>query len=109
MSGLTLIFGYKKENEIMPYIAQQRRESFQGFLDKTKDLRIDTSGELNFLVVNLMLIYLNQHGENYRVLNEIVGATTCAQTEFIRRKLIPLEETKCAENGDVFLVPGATE
>ena len=93
----------------MPYIAQARRESFNDFLEKTKDLRIDTAGELNFLVTKLMLTYLNQHGENYRILNEIIGAIECAKMELVRRKLIPLEDAKIAENGDVFQVPGATE
>ena len=93
----------------MPYIASARRESFQDFLEKTKNLRIDTAGELNFLIVQLTLTYLSQHGENYRIMNEIIGAIECAKMEFVRRKLIPLEKAKCTENGDVFMVPGATE
>jgi hypothetical protein len=94
----------------MPYIGQARREAFNDFLEKTRGLRIDTAGELNFLITQLMLTYLKQHGENYRMLNECIGAAECAKAEFIRRKLIPLEEAKRAENGDVFiLIPGATE
>lgn len=93
----------------MPYIVRTRREAFQGFLEKVKDLRIDTAGELNFLITKLMLIYLEQHGENYRILNEIMGAASCAQKEFYRRQIVPLEDIKCADNGDVFGIPGATE
>lgn len=93
----------------MPYITNARREDFQDFMEKVKELRIDTAGELNYLLTQLMLAYLKQHGENYRILNECIGAIECAKAEFIRRKLIPLEETKCAENGDVFITPGATE
>jgi hypothetical protein len=93
----------------MPYIANARREDFLGFENQAKGLRIDSAGELNYLLTKLMLLYLAQHGENYRIINEIIGALECAKTEFIRRKLIPLEEAKRVENGDVFGVPGATE
>jgi hypothetical protein len=89
----------------MPYIVNARREDFQDFLEKVKGLRIDTAGELNYLLTQLMLTYLAQHGENYRMMNEIIGAVECAKAEFIRRKLIPLEEAKRAENGDVFVMP----
>jgi len=91
----------------MPYIQPARREDFQDFIQKTEGLRIDTAGELNFLITKLMLIYLVQHGENYRILNEIVGAASCAQMEFYRRQIIPFEDAKRQENGEVFLsVPG---
>ena len=93
----------------MPYIASARRESFLGFENQVKDLRIDSAGELNYLITKLMLTYLATHGENYRIMNEVIGALECAKAEFVRRKLIPLEQAKCVENGDVFGVPGATE
>lgn len=93
----------------MPYIANARREDFLPLMKIIGETRIDTSGELNYLVTQLMLTYLAQHGENYRIQNEIIGAVECAKAEFIRRKLVPLEVQKCADNGDVFGVPGATE
>lgn len=93
----------------MPYIALQRRESFLPLLKLIAETRVDTAGELNFLITRLMLMYLEQHGEQYRIQNEVIGAIECAKAEFIRRKLVPLEQAKCAENGDVFGVPGATE
>ena len=68
----------------MPYITQARRESFQDFSVKVVGLRIDTSGELNFLLTQLMLTYLTQHGENYRILNEIIGSLECAKAEIGR-------------------------
>ncbi len=95
----------------MPYIAKQRRESYLPLLKLIKETRIDAPGELNFLVTKLMLTYLEQHGENYRVLGEVIGTIEAAKAEFVRRKLFPLEQAKCAENGDIdgFRVPGATE
>jgi len=91
----------------MPYIVSARRESFQDFLEKTKNLRIDTAGELNFLIAMLGQIYLTTHGMNYRVFNEIIGALECAKIETYRRQIAMLEDMKKQENGDVFLpVPG---
>lgn len=93
----------------MPYIANARREAYLGFENQVKPLRIDNSGELNYLITKLLITYLEEHGENYRIMNEIVGTVECAKAEFIRRKLIPLEEAKRSENGDVFGTPAATE
>lgn len=91
----------------MPYITQARRESFQAFLKSVQDLRIDTSGELNFLLAMLGQVYLAQHGISYRVFNDIVGALECAKIETYRRQIANLEEMKKQENGDVFIpVPG---
>ncbi|MCJ7828411.1 MAG: hypothetical protein MUP81_01560 [Dehalococcoidia bacterium] len=94
----------------MPYIVSARREDFQDFLEKTKDLRIDTSGELNYLITMLGQVYLVQHGVSYRIFNEIIGAMECAKFETYRRQIANLEDMKKQENGDVFApVPGATE
>ena len=94
----------------MPYIVQARREAFQDFLEKTKSLRIDTAGELNYLITMLGQIYLTTHGTNYRVFNEIIGALECAKIETYRRQIAMLEDMKKQENGDVFTsIPGATE
>jgi len=91
----------------MPYIVSARREAFQDFLEKTKNLRIDTAGELNFLITMLGQIYLTMHGTNYRVFNEIIGSLECAKIETYRRQIAMLEDMKKQENGDVFLpVPG---
>ena len=86
----------------MPYISRPRREAFAELLAKIKETRIDSAGELNYIVTKLMLEYLKQHGEQYRMQNEVIGAIECAKMEFIRRKLVPLEQDKQAENGDVF-------
>jgi len=94
----------------MPYIVSARREVFQDFLEKTRDLRIDTAGELNYLLTMLGQIYLTTHGMNYRVFNEIVGSLECAKIETYRRQIAMLEDMKKQENGDVFTsIPGATE
>lgn len=92
----------------MPYIAKIRREDFQSFLEKVKGLRIDSAGELNYLMTMLCQTYLAQHGISYRVFNEIIGAFECAKIEIYRRQIANLEDMKKEENGDVFIpIPGA--
>lgn len=91
----------------MPYIVAARRESFQDFLEKVKSLRIDSAGELNYLLTMLGQIYLAQHGISYRIFNEIVGALECSKIEAYRRQIANLEDLKKQENGDVFAsIPG---
>ena len=91
----------------MPYITKARRESFLDFETGVKGLRIDTAGELNYLITMLGQTYLMQHGISYRVFNEIVGAFECAKLETYRRQIANMENMKKKENGDVFVpVPG---
>ncbi len=89
----------------MPYITPQRKEAFAGFRQHLKDTRLDTAGELNYGLTLLMDLYLTQHGESYRIMNEIIGAAECAKAEFMRRRLNPYEDLKRVENGDVFAPP----
>ncbi len=89
----------------MPYITPQRKEAFAEFKHAVDELRVDSPGELNYLVTMLALAYLNQHGETYRTLNEVIGAMECAKFELYRRRVTPLEESKREENGDVFAPP----
>lgn len=93
----------------MPYITRQRREAFLGFDKQAYAVRIDTSGELNHFFTLGAKIFLAQHGESYETMNKIVGALECAKEEFVRRKLIPYEEKKMVENGDVYEAMKAEE
>jgi len=92
----------------MPYITKARRESFLGFETGVKGLRIDSAGELNYLLTMLGQIYLGNHGCTYKTFNEIIGAFECAKIETYRRQIANMEDMKKQENGDVFIqVPGA--
>jgi hypothetical protein len=92
-----------------PYIAQARREDYFPFLEFIKELRIDNSGEFNYIISQLAMIYVEQHGINYRIYNEIIGAIECAKQEIYVRLVSPLEKKKREENGDVFDIwPGET-
>ena len=85
-----------------PYINEDRRAHFQEFVDQAKHTRIDSAGELNYLLTEIALEYVNQHGMNYRVMNEVIGAMECAKIELYRRKLAPYEDEKKLAHGDVY-------
>lgn len=81
----------------MPYISDHaRRLELDQFMDP------EDPGELNYSITRLMLRYLENNGKSYMTLNEIVGALECAKQEFYRRLAVPYEDTKIAENGDVY-------
>jgi hypothetical protein len=81
----------------MPYIKQERR------VDLTKSGHdMATSGELNFIITRILNRYREQHGDSYTTYNDIIGALEGAKLEFYRRVVVPYENTKIEENGDVY-------
>ena len=79
----------------MPYINASRR------IELTSNVYPETPGELNYCLTTLCTSYLSQ-GMSYKVLNEIIGALECCKQEFYSRVIVPYEEKKKEENGDVF-------
>ena len=82
----------------MPYISQHDREMLMlGWaLPKPK-----TAGELNYVVTLLIHEYLENNGNNYQAMNDILGALDGCSKEFYRRKVAPYEDIKIEQNGDV--------
>lgn len=80
----------------MPYITQQRREELAAGIGEPS-----TPGELNYTVTRVVHRYLGNQGRNYAAFNAAVGALECAKLELYRRFVVPYEDEKIAENGDV--------
>ena len=59
-------------------------------------------GELNYAFTRMALGYIERHGKDYQHISEVIGALECAKLEFYRRLAAPYEDTKIAENGDVY-------
>ena len=78
----------------MPYINEHRKEGAEA--------NPRTAGELNFAITRLMIDYLDRKGLSYTNAAETIAATTEAAAEFRRRVLVPYEDKKIAENGDVY-------
>jgi hypothetical protein len=86
----------------MPYIAMSRRADFFKLESLITQTRIDNAGELNYLVTQLFLKYIGEHGLRYQSINDCLGAAEGAKLEVYRRVAAKLEDKKCTENGDVF-------
>jgi len=84
----------------MPYITQNDRYKFDVALIALP--RIETAGELNYLITQLARKYILDHGLRYEHINAIRGALVCVGDEFYRRVIAPYEDKKIAENGDVY-------
>jgi hypothetical protein len=75
----------------MPYISQDRRGRLP-----------ETAGELNYAFTYLINYYRGLKGASYQTFNDIIGALEGAKIEFYRRIVIPYEDEKRRENGDVY-------
>jgi len=80
----------------MPYIEPKRR--------KELDLKFDpkTAGELNYVITSQLTNYIFLNGESYQTFNDIIGALEGAKLEIYRRLIVPYEDRKSRENGDVY-------
>ena len=90
----------------MPYIKQERRKYFD---ERINDMFIEALletcsmgiGDLNYIVTRLCHQYLNRGEKNYAAFNEMIGMLECAKLELYRRKVVPYEEKKIEESGDL--------
>ena len=92
----------------MPYVKQEIREQVDEDINNLlmaiksiqnpKDTAID--GIMNYVITCLMLgVY---GGGGYAVYNRAMGVFDCSSKEFYRREIVPYEDKKIIENGDVY-------
>ena len=78
----------------MPYIKQE---------DRARAAKLpETPGELNYAITQLCIDYANQEPPSYAMYNLIIGVLECAKLEFYRRVVVPYENGKHEQNGDVY-------
>lgn len=80
----------------MPYIKKGAREVLEGKPPIHP-------GELNYLITRMVTEYVARKPYNYATLNEVIGVLECAKQELYRRLLVPYENAKMEENGDVYV------
>jgi hypothetical protein len=89
----------------VPYVADSRRPMLRPHHGPAV-----TAGELNYQLTRLVNAYIEEHGLEYRTINDVLGALEGAKLEFYRRVAVPYEDGKIAQNGDVYTtLPGPTE
>lgn len=81
----------------MPYIKTSKRYELDNELVSVK-----SSGELNYKITMLVKNYIDNKGQCYDTLNEVIGVLECAKLELYRRKIANYENEKIKENGDVY-------
>jgi len=59
-----------------------------------------TAGELNYLFTRIIDRQLDN--ANYARYNELIGALECCKLELYRRMIVPYEDKKKKDNGDVY-------
>ncbi len=80
----------------MPYIKDSdRREIARG----RNPVNV---GELTYLISRVCDTYLNFHEDNYQTRAEITAALENTKLEFYRRIIVPYEDKKIEENGDMW-------
>lgn len=81
----------------MPYILEALRYKLQ----MAEGVQPETAGELNYCITQLVKNFLGEK-PNYERYNAAIGALESAKLELYRRKVVPYEDLKIQENGDVY-------
>ena len=90
----------------MPYIPQKRRTELDDYVSLLISALEDpsdsfTAGELNYVITKIMLAVWNVR-PSYTNAAHIVGILETLKLEYYRRAVVPYEEEKREENGDVY-------
>jgi len=89
----------------MPYIKYEKREALEDFtyecFETLEDVDIG-AGELNYMITQLLHSWLRKNGNNYSNYNLVMGVLSCVAQELYRRVVVPYEDSKMEENGDVY-------
>ena len=78
-----------------PYISQERRHEID-----EQSVTPGNTGELTYALYRACLDYLPQ-GARFADYSQVIAALECTKLEFYRRHVVPYEDTKIAETGDV--------
>lgn len=81
----------------MPYISKESRKDIW-----ETQRPPDSPGELNYLLTNICLQYVDYNTPGYTIYNDVIGALEACKLEFYRRAVAPYEDKKIEENGDVY-------
>ena len=79
----------------MPYITKEQRRDVEA-------VQPLTDGELNYAITKEIMRYVALYGSCYATFNAVIGVLESAKQEFYRRVVVPYEDQKCKENGDVY-------
>lgn len=89
----------------MPYIRKSRRvvydEAIDVLVSRMESVEDLSAGELNYIVTRLARGFVRAKTENYAAYNDVMGALEGVKMEMYRRSIVPYEDAKIREHGDV--------
>ena len=86
----------------MPYITQENRGKYAKITNQIYDCeKIETKGDLEYLVFVLMKKFMSTREKRYSTLHEVVYAVMHCADEYRRRYLDVRESQALKENGDI--------
>lgn len=86
----------------MPYCKAADKTRLNSLSLDTVGRTCSSPGELNYAITTLMIGYLDALGLSYANAAETLAGGNEAVAEFRRRVLVPYEDSKIRENGDVY-------
>ena len=98
-----------KKYNIVPYIKKEDRKDYDDVIIEIvnrllgkgpKDSGVAVVGDVNY-VISSIIWKLFDTKMSYTNGNNLVGVLECVKQEFYRRKLIPYENEKIVEHGDI--------
>lgn len=87
----------------MPYIKQTDRIKYNELIKSiATQLKGMPVGDLNYVITSILVQMVKDQGMSYAFANGLMGVLSCVSYEFYRRALVPYEDKKIQENGDVY-------
>jgi len=89
----------------MPYIPNIERAKYNGYIKNITNIlnryskHTKLSGQLHYIITKILL---NTNPMKYDDYNTLIGVLENIKLELYRRKIIPYEDIKIKENGDVY-------
>ena len=84
----------------MPYIKEEDRKYIAPALNELLEYLTDNDGMINYVITNIITSVYGSGG--YAKYNRAMGVLDCVAREFYRRRIVPYEDKKIQENGDVY-------
>jgi hypothetical protein len=87
----------------MPYITTDKRTLYADEIQHFEALHAAEipAGELNYLITSLLHSVIKKQGLKYDVLNKVMGCLECVKVSLTQTVIIPYEDTKILQNGNV--------
>ena len=85
----------------MPYINAERRKGLTNLVNAMHFADIDTAGDLNYLITQLVHVFLSLRPQSYQNYNDALGALEGAKLELYRQHIAGYEDLKIGQNGNV--------